>query len=168
MLTELQFYCLKFVKLKDVLSSFLILGLLLCRHFSFPTWKQCSKFGELGRLLVFADHGHRSLHQVFALKHRHVPMSLKTKSHHYTKGLPNNALPGFTALFSRCLKILGKVVFSIARWTKNSLKMPKWWKISKFKNWNATFWVIFKQCVFVYLSIKGPKTGQGSWAWGEM
>ena len=41
-------------------------------------------------------------------------MSLKTKSHHYTKGLPNNALPGFTALFSRCLKILGKVVFSIA------------------------------------------------------
>ena len=108
MLTELQFYCLKFVKLKDVLSSFLILGLLLCRHFSFPTWKQCSKFGELGRLLVFADHGHRSLHQVFALKHRHVPMSLKTKSHHYTKGLPNNALPGFTALFSRCLKITKK------------------------------------------------------------
>ena len=113
MLTELQFYCLKFVKLKDVLSSFLILGLLLCRHFSFPTWKQCSKFGELGRLLVFADHGHRSLHQVFALKHRHVPMSLKTKSHHYTKGLPNNALPGFTALFSRCLKTTKKSHFAL-------------------------------------------------------
>ena len=79
MLTELQFYCLKFwVKFwKKVFPKCVVLyDILLCRHFSFPT---CSKFGELRRLLVFADHGHRSLHQVFALKHRHVPMSLKTK-----------------------------------------------------------------------------------------
>ena len=59
---------------------------------------------------------------------------------------------------ARCLKITGKVSFNIAseasyvyilsgqKFIKNAKNCQIWWKLSKFKNSNKTFWVIFKHC----------------------
>ena len=53
---------------------------------------------------------------------------------------------------AECLKITEKVSFNIAKlMVKQCCQASQfwldknWWKISKFKNWNATFLVIFKQ-----------------------
>ena len=49
---------------------------------------------------------------------------------------------------ARCLKITKKVAFNIASEAScvYILIGQNWWKVPKLKNWNATFWVIFKHC----------------------
>ena len=59
---------------------------------------------------------------------------------------------------TQCLKITEKVTFNIpilvyivnsqTVFPDRSLLVKNWWKTSKLKNQNETFWVIFKNCAF--------------------